>query len=1215
MQQTYELAWDLLYFLQSHLIYRKMVGDVTRVVLILLSVVSVAFSATIVSALALDSGPEMPSEYGAGTELPGSNQADGGAASGAGTGAGNRSGNGGAGGGSGTNSTGNQTASNATGTLQSTQTGGESGSTNNDTPPSTPTGTEERTSGPGQSQSVGNRSGLGEQTRVPTATKQAAPTPTQSSNNEQKSPTPTSSGSDSGSTRNNKSNGTGGSGSVSGISLTSTKTEIGGPLSLSRRVLYTVASPRPAYWRTGAYVTYTGGGWARSTETEPFPAGLDASTRGSTLRQRFTVKRSFPGLPAAWVPGEVGENVDSRTRVTKQGGLRVTEPLAPNETYSVTSHIKRPSPGELEQSGREHPQRVQRYTTLPSSVPSRVKQKTDDITAGADNQYETAVAIEDWLEADKEYSLNASDPSGGLADAFIFELEKGYCAYFASTMVVMLRTQDIPARYTTGFSPGQPVDNDTYVVRALNAHAWVEVYFPETGWVRFDPTPGGPRLQSEQAAVNEARQQGNESVDTNQSEGTEYAHNESGSPDEYGNQSEPPASKNKQSDTSSDSNESSTRNESTSEESRSEPDYNTSLDPEPVPGKNVTVTVTARGDAVSDVRVYFNEEYIGLTNRSGQVVGQVPYEDHLNVTVENSGRQASQSLIAPSAVLPALLDPSRIAIGRFLPALSHPDSVFEPDSQARNRMLSAEWGGGISGTTTSRYYSVPQTIRIPELTPNNSTTRHGSTYSLPTTISVRLVGPSSPGRQATVVATIEGVPVRNGRVSIDGDVVGETNDNGRLNVTLPFTKRVKVNVSRGDTFGQARQTVDADLDVKLRNQPRPGQRTTLVARINDRSLPNATAFIDGERIGLTGSNGTTSFTVPYRQNFSLEIRRGEFSTKLMFAVDSQLTVSVDGRRLPFQSVTITAMMAGRAIPNATVSVHNETVGATGPDGSESVSLPLSNTAPITVRRGEFSTTRTLTGLLFLPLAGLLLLIAVLSGGIVTWRYNLLQRLRDITVDVQRLRELLQYGIAGLLAGYDRLRGWGRAGLARLLAGFVFIGIVVTYLSDRIRAVIRMGWRKIRAIRHRVADVLKLASSPRTLLAVVATGLRTVPTRIRILFGRLWTRIAAVGRRGPPEVGDERLARGSLADSTAGGGQLDVRAAWATFGRRLPLRNRKTITPGEMARTAISEGFPRDSVRQLTTVFREVEYGEYPQTEARQERAVDALRHIVDDETK
>jgi hypothetical protein len=75
---------------------------------------------------------------------------------------------------------------------------------------------------------------------------------------------------------------------------------------------------------------------------------------------------------------------------------------------------------------------------------------------------------------------------------FLFERKQGHCEYFASSMAVMLRTLQIPARVVNGFRSDEFNDlTGNYVVRAKNAHSWVEAYFPGYGWVTFDPTPGG----------------------------------------------------------------------------------------------------------------------------------------------------------------------------------------------------------------------------------------------------------------------------------------------------------------------------------------------------------------------------------------------------------------------------------------------------------------------------------------------------------------------------------------------------------------------------------------------------------------------------------------------------------------------------------------------------------------------------------------------------
>jgi transglutaminase-like putative cysteine protease len=82
-----------------------------------------------------------------------------------------------------------------------------------------------------------------------------------------------------------------------------------------------------------------------------------------------------------------------------------------------------------------------------------------------------------------------------VADYFLFDLKKGYCDYFATTMVVMARAAGIPARFVSGYSPGAyDAPNAQYVVRELNAHSWAEVYFTDIGWVEFEPTGSIPEI-------------------------------------------------------------------------------------------------------------------------------------------------------------------------------------------------------------------------------------------------------------------------------------------------------------------------------------------------------------------------------------------------------------------------------------------------------------------------------------------------------------------------------------------------------------------------------------------------------------------------------------------------------------------------------------------------------------------------------------------------
>ncbi|MGV2643766.1 transglutaminase domain-containing protein, partial [Clostridium perfringens] len=134
------------------------------------------------------------------------------------------------------------------------------------------------------------------------------------------------------------------------------------------------------------------------------------------------------------------------------------------------------------------------YLQLPEELPLRVRDLAQKITLDAENRYEKAKAIESYLEKNYTYTLQTSVPPEGrdFTDHFLFDTKEGYCVHFATTMTVLLRSEGIPARYVTGFAPGERVAGtvDRYEVAQKNAHAWVEVFFPGQGWVMFDPTPG-----------------------------------------------------------------------------------------------------------------------------------------------------------------------------------------------------------------------------------------------------------------------------------------------------------------------------------------------------------------------------------------------------------------------------------------------------------------------------------------------------------------------------------------------------------------------------------------------------------------------------------------------------------------------------------------------------------------------------------------------------
>lgn len=178
--------------------------------------------------------------------------------------------------------------------------------------------------------------------------------------------------------------------------------------------------------------------------------------------------------------------VDSGGAVTNfdaQGGVGI---------YEADSDISKPSAALLRQAGDFVPPFAAEYLHLPQ-LDSRIPQLAEQIAGSASNNYDKAAAIEKYLKIHYGYTLQLlrSPVADPLAN-FLFERKQGHCEYFASSMAVMLRTLGIPARIVNGFRSSEYNDiTGQYVIRARDAHSWVEAYFPGYGWITFDPTPGG----------------------------------------------------------------------------------------------------------------------------------------------------------------------------------------------------------------------------------------------------------------------------------------------------------------------------------------------------------------------------------------------------------------------------------------------------------------------------------------------------------------------------------------------------------------------------------------------------------------------------------------------------------------------------------------------------------------------------------------------------
>jgi protein-glutamine gamma-glutamyltransferase len=286
-----------------------------------------------------------------------------------------------------------------------------------------------------------------------------------------------------------------------------------GKLLLNSRPVMHVSSPRPdklsgVKWRGDALTLFDGRQW---TNPHPNWAPIGVYERQGDLNtpeQRppgryvsYEVRLDIDGAKALFMAGApqvVSMNYEYLLS-SETGGYRLPERIPEGFSYTVYSLLEEPPEVNLptfETSVLSSDSRA-RNLELPRLDP-RILSLARSLTIGATTDVARARAIERYLRSDYTYSLEMPlrEPADPLAD-FLFTRRRGYCEYFASSMAVMLRSIGIPARLATGFQNG--IYNSItgfWVVRASDAHAWVEAWMPGRGWTTFDPTPADPNAHS-----------------------------------------------------------------------------------------------------------------------------------------------------------------------------------------------------------------------------------------------------------------------------------------------------------------------------------------------------------------------------------------------------------------------------------------------------------------------------------------------------------------------------------------------------------------------------------------------------------------------------------------------------------------------------------------------------------------------------------------------
>jgi transglutaminase-like putative cysteine protease len=270
------------------------------------------------------------------------------------------------------------------------------------------------------------------------------------------------------------------------------------------------------YWQAIAFDTYNGTNW-EATDTDQvihFPDDGFFDVPKTEARQVIsqTVVNYVPNAGTIYGAPEIvtsDKQMFVNRRLDNNGRELVSSvksrfQLQQGDSYEVTSQVSNADATSLREAGINYPDWVNStYLQLPDTITPETKELAQRFGDAYSNPFDMSIAIRDYLRTNITYNDQIAAPPQGV-DAVhyvLFDLQEGYCNYYASAMSVLLRLNGIPARVVAGYAQGEFLEDDNfYRVRAQNAHTWVEVYFPEYGWIQFEPTASIPLVERPETA-------------------------------------------------------------------------------------------------------------------------------------------------------------------------------------------------------------------------------------------------------------------------------------------------------------------------------------------------------------------------------------------------------------------------------------------------------------------------------------------------------------------------------------------------------------------------------------------------------------------------------------------------------------------------------------------------------------------------------------------
>jgi len=277
------------------------------------------------------------------------------------------------------------------------------------------------------------------------------------------------------------------------------------------------------YWRVRSYNFFLNEQWytrdATNVSFSPVQTSIPLAAP-EVLTGEFAITSLVPNLAVLITPaGPVWASHPAElvSMLTPDGKMDPVQflsrpPVMAGEQYLVHANVSEPTILQLRDAGDTYPAWVTvENLQLPDNLSPAIRLLAQRISAQAKTPYDKVDAITQYLRDNITYSTKVDNPPPGQdsLDWFLFDSKTGFCNYYASAEVILLRSIGIPARMVVGFAQGEFTSPDLYTVREQDEHAWPEVYFPSIGWVEFEPTanqtpivrPLGTDLSSGQSFV------------------------------------------------------------------------------------------------------------------------------------------------------------------------------------------------------------------------------------------------------------------------------------------------------------------------------------------------------------------------------------------------------------------------------------------------------------------------------------------------------------------------------------------------------------------------------------------------------------------------------------------------------------------------------------------------------------------------------------------